>query len=189
MNLDWLSNKGLQDQYKNVFDCLIAKRASDRLSKRFYKSLRFFGKSVAAQEIKDLYDGLGITILYLMISAESVLLDGDSEKRSRITALLPRLATLPDISTERCAQALDWAYRARSDYVHAGNETYPDWDEDFRGGETQLKLTLVKRMVAKLIVNSPKHIENAKSNCESDPVSAWMKLVRKHWTNILYGIE
>jgi len=182
--LGWLHKRANQRRFVDLFHNIVAPPSMDHLTYRFFRALRFFGKAVNAEESKEAFEGIGITLLFLMIAAETVLLDGDFEKRTRLTVLLPRLANLPGYTRAECASAIDQVYRFRSDFVHSATDTYPDWNEDFSEGETSRNARIVERMVARLLCDAPKHIEKMLERANQDRTrinSEWFKFLRNQW--------
>lgn len=97
-NLDWMSQRVHQKRFKSLFNCIVmAQNKNDKLTHRFFKALRLFGKAIDTENNSEAFEGMGITLVYLMTIAEGVLLDQDFEKRNKLTVLLPYLAKLPDI--------------------------------------------------------------------------------------------
>jgi hypothetical protein len=197
-DLEWLSKRTHQKRLSDLFSIIIENPSKNDLIYRFAKALRFFGKAIEAQEEKDVFEGLGITILYLMIAAESILLDGDHEKRSRLVVLLARLAKLENRSIGECASAIDEIYRLRSDFVHSGDDFYPDWSPIETGDEVNFfpytegprvqNIRLVQRMIAKLIVDAPKHIGNLRNLSAGNNAQInhqWFGLLRSEWKKAL----
>lgn len=187
-NLDWLNRRSHKKRFRDLFRSVVAPIPKDNLTFRFFRALRFFGKATDAERDTELFEGMGITLLYLMIAAEAVLLHHDYEKRLRLTVLLPRLAKLPDHTLTECASAVDQAYRWRSDFVHKGLETYRDWEDDLSEGVATRNAMLVKRMVARLLSDAPKHIERIRQETGEDPSrmrSQWFRFLRNEWDKAL----
>jgi hypothetical protein len=195
-DLDWISKRSHQKRFTNLFRSVIAapNRDEDELTYRFFKALRYFGKAIDTEENSEAFEGMGITLVYLMTLAEGILLNNDFEKRNKLTVLLPRLAKLPDHTLSECALAVDQAYRWRSEFVHANNDKFPDWDDYLSEGAATKNTRLVKRMVARLLSDAPKHIQKmdeeaerlAQANREPPKLSSlWFKSLSKLWKKTL----
>lgn len=182
--LGWLRKRWNQGRFTHLFRNIVAPPSVDGLTCRFSRALRFFGKAVDTEEGKEVFEGMGISLLFLMIAAETVLLARDFEKRAKLTVLLPRLAKLPEHTRSECASAIDQVYRFRSDFVHSATDVYPDWDEDFSKGENAQNVELVKRMVARLLCDAPKHIQKMleRTNQDTSEISSkWFEFLRSQW--------
>lgn len=188
LHLDWLAQTEYQERLLNLLSNIVEQRNSDELRMRFFKGFRFFIKAIYSEYNRDPFDGVELTLLYFVVIVEGLLLDRDSEKRSRLTVLLSRLAEIPETTLSERAQAVEKAYRWRSEFVHAGKETYlEDWTENFSEGETHQNIELLKRMTAKLLCDSPQHIANmqAQSNEQTKLESQWFRHLRSEWNKVL----
>ena len=95
-------------------------------------------------------------LLHLMIAAESLLLDREAEKRLRLATLLPRLVNIDGKTNQDIFSSINDIYSWRSDYVHSGEDVFPEYDEDFKDGEIQKKIYLVRRVIGQVLVDAPK---------------------------------
>ena len=182
--LDWLASPEHQKRFTAIYKNIIVNSNRDSLSFRFFRALRYFGKAIDTETSREIFEGMGMSLLYLLIAAEGILLSQDFEKRSRLTVLLPALTKVSNTEQKECARALDNIYRYRSDFVHDGSDIYPDWDEDLKSGEKTNQIRLVKRMVAKLLADSPKHIDSVFRKVNKDLTKIegeWFKALREKW--------
>jgi len=187
-SLDWLSRPAHRSRFKQLLGSVVAARLHGNLTHRFSKGLRMFSKAIDTEEDQEAFEGMGITIMYLMIAAEAVLLSQHGEKRSRLTVLLPRLTKVPGHRLAERAIAVDQGYRWRSDFVHAGTDKYPDWEDDLSPGPAAQSVTLLKRMVGRLLSDAPKHIERMTQQIDADassPESRWLQFLQELWERAL----
>ena len=66
-NLDWLQNAAHQRRFTALFTSVIEMSSQDHLAFLFYRSLRFFGRAISIGQSAEEFEGMGITLLYLMI--------------------------------------------------------------------------------------------------------------------------
>lgn len=187
-NLDWVGGRSHRKRFTQLFRSVVVTHPRDDLTYRFFRALRLFGKAMDSEESQEVFEGMGITLLYLMIAAEAVLLRQHHAKRTRLTVLLPRLANLPGHELGEQATAVDQGYRWRSDFVHAGTDKYPDWQEDFSAGPAMQSVTLLKRMVGRLLSDAPKHIERMRRRRDADqstPETRWFEFLQDIWERAL----
>ena len=144
---------------------------------------------------------MGISLIYLMIAAEAVMLNNNYEKRLRLSVLLPRLAKYPGYTIHECTAAIDRVYRMRSDFVHAGNDFYStnpyltNLDADLFSGESAKapKLSdemLVQCLIAKLLSDAPRHIEQMRQipSKSADLSEVWFDMLNSEWHKV-FGLE
>ena len=187
-NLSMLETKANRDRFRSLFSDVIRPEGSDLLSARFLRGLRLFGKALSVKDEHEVFEGLGLQVLYLMVAAETVLLDGDQEKRCRLIAVLSRLVDVPSAAAVDIARAVDSLYRLRSDFVHAGEDQYPSWDEDLRPSGNQQQLLILQQAVARLLSDAPTHLERATQLAAASggrSVTSWFSETRGHWNTAL----
>ena len=158
-DISWMSQKANQKRFRKLFQKVVIGRYDNSLNTRFFKALRLFAKAVDTESNRGAFEGLGISVLYLTTTAEALLLSNDNEKRLRLTALLPRLSNLRGSTFGDYAKAVDSVYRWRNSFVHSGEDVFHDWDDEFNSGDKAKKVMLVKRMIAKILADAPKHID------------------------------
>jgi hypothetical protein len=199
--LDWLQQVSYQRRFSALFTTVISTPAQDKLTSLFYRSLRFFGRAISISQSREEFEGMGITLLYLMIAAEGLLLNNNYEKRLRLSVLLPRLARYPGYTISECTAAIDQVYRLRSDFVHSGTDSYasdpyavaPDLDLLSEGSPKEPKLSeemLVRCLIAKLLSDAPYHIGRMRkiSSPGADLAERWFGMLNTEWRKV-FGIE
>lgn len=157
MNLDCLQEKQYQDMFTNLLVEIVEKRDKDKLNFRFFKGFRYFLKAIRSERNKDPFDGVELTILYYIIIAEGLLLKFGGKQKLRLKFLFPRLADIPGTVLSDQEKVVDVTYKRRCHFVQEGKETYQEWSDDL-SKEREKDIELVKRMIAKLLCDSPQHI-------------------------------
>ena len=156
--LDLLRKRDIQKRLVNLNKLLIFPDVLDRLSYRFFRSFRFFSRSIDLREMREPFEGIGLSILFLMIAAEGVLLDRESEKRVRLSSLLPKFGCPRNTSRRHAFNTVNDCYNWRSDFVHSGADKFPDYDVDLKEGKHQKEFNLLREMVARMLLNCPRYI-------------------------------
>lgn len=200
-NLDWLQNAAHQRRFTALFTSVIERSFQDHLTFLFYRSLRYFGRAISISQSAEEFEGMGITLLYLMIAAEGILLNNNYEKRLRLSVLLPRLAKYTGYTIKESTAAIDRVYSLRSDFVHSGTDFYPtdpyptspDLDPFSEGPLKEPKLSdemLVRCLIAKLLSDAPRHIERVhKMSSQSPDLSkVWFDMLNSEWRKV-FGLE
>lgn len=190
--LDWLSKREIQKRLTELNRLLVFQHTLDRLSFRFYRSFRLFSRSVDFIEMREPFEGLGLSSLFLMIAAEGVLLDREAEKRARLSCLLTKLGCPPGIARKQAYNTVDNCYRWRSDFVHSGTDRFPEYDEHLKKGQPQKEIELLRELVARILLDCPKHIDFAKRRVKKNLSSRkplgknatereWFKYMKECW--------
>lgn len=108
----WLNEKHHQRKLAKFIRALILTEKADKLRILFLNSLTLFNEA--------LIQNTSISILLLMTAAESLLTQTKNEKRLRLSAILPRIVQVNDISISKLSEILTELYLKRNDFVHAG---------------------------------------------------------------------
>jgi hypothetical protein len=149
-NLNWLDSQKYQEKLNELISFFMS---HNLFSKTFHRSALFFNRSILFQSgKKEMFEGLGLEILHLMIAAEGILLDREAEKRLRLAVLLSRLVDIQDDKRVNIFNAVRDIYNTRSDYVHSGEDVHLRYDD---GTNIDASLNLVRRSIAKLIIQGP----------------------------------
>lgn len=195
-SLNWLRKIDIQKQLVRLNNLLIFPDVLDRLSYRFFRSFRLFSRSIDLIEMKEPFEGFGLSILFLMIAAEGILLDRESEKRARLSCLLPKFGCPSHVSRSQAYNTVNDCYQWRSDFVHSGTDKFPDYDEDFKEGMHQKEFNLLREMVARMLLNYPRYINLAKQRVKRitgnkknldkyEAEKEWFNYLRECWEHSL----
>src|SRR5260370_35830793 len=68
-NLDWLQNTAHQRRFTALFTSVIEMSSQDTLNFLFYRSFRFFGRAISIGQSAEEFEGVGISLLYLIIAS------------------------------------------------------------------------------------------------------------------------
>lgn len=196
-DLGWLNDKDVQKNMIELEKSIGYVDPVDRLAFRFRRAAIFFSKALDLQLAtrKSIFEGFGLALLHMMIAAESLLLDREAEKRLRLATLISRLVIIDNFSSEDVFTNIETCYNYRSDYVHSGNDVFPEYDEDFEEDQVQKGIHLVRHAIAKLISEAPKYLELANGLAQSSNQvitdksreNAWFKYLENYWIAILSG--
>ncbi len=188
-DISWIAKRVNQKKFRDLFQQIVLERDKNKLRFRFFKALRLFAKAIDSERNSGAFEGMGISVLYLTTTAEAILLDNDNEKRLRLTVLLPRLANLKGRSLVDCGQAIESAYRWRNSFVHSGEDTFQDWNDNFEPGNKATKVLLLKRMLAKLLADAPNHLNESTRDENADVNNLWNNRLKKEWEKALGLVE
>lgn len=192
-NLNWLHDQVVQNEMMALENSIGYLHQIDRLSFRFRRAAMFYSKAVDMQlaSRKRSFEGYGLELLHLMIAAESLLLDRESEKRLRLATLISRLVDIENHSQREVFESFDTCYNLRSDYVHSGDDIFPEYNENFEDGQIKQNIYIVRHAVAKIICDAPRYLALAKQLAQSDNKTnaekAWFVHLDNIWKGVLSG--
>ena len=190
-DLNWLEITKYQNEFTGLNSILGDMNPIDRLTFRFRKAFLLFNKSIDIQLMnRGISGGFALELLHLMIAAECILLNRENEKRLRLATLLSRLVKIEEKSTKEIFDAVNDIYNWRSDYVHSGEDVFPEYDRNFKEGDIQKKIKLVRQAISCLLLNTPKWIGNSNvGNLCQDKSNekVWFDYLDNIWFSVLSG--
>jgi hypothetical protein len=184
MKLGWLKNKTYQSEFRQLFN-LMKIIPRDELQLRFFRSMHFFSKALQSEFEKGNSDGIGMPITFLMIATECLFEDRRGEISSRLISIVPKLVNLTSVSDRKIAQAMQYGYKRRCDFVHAGIDTFESWKPDMSPGEEREYHELLKRSIANILCNASNYHRQARQKNPENPAKAWFLKLNEIWKSQL----
>ena len=175
-SLDFLSNINNQKDFLNLADIFIFKNTKDELHYKFSKTLELFEKSLEQYEN---HKDITLSMMLLFSAAESLLTEGDNEKKLRLSIIWPRLVNITDKSQRELCLLIKDSYEKRNNFVHAGNILYDDGTN----------IRILHQMLAKIICLylSTEKWRITSSETEEKDITIWTKYIKNIFTNAIYN--
>lgn len=182
-DIEWIKKEEYQKQFIALFDFLLA---NNNFSQTYYRSALFFNRSLLFQSgEKEIFEGIGLEVLHLIIAAENILLDRRSEKKLRVAVLLSRLLNESKIQKEIFNALID-LYDKRSEYVHSGADIHKNYLVDY--DKNEINLNLIRWGIAKLIISGVIFYNEKLVNMDKkDFLNVWRNHLDSIWTSVLSG--
>lgn len=184
IDLDWL----LEKKYIKLLDVLyqdMVMKKHNPVSKKFLNGIIFFKRAIAVEDINDINQGLGTSLLLLTIASENILLKYEDSKRNRLCVLFPRLIKWDVMDKNEFSSLISQIYTWRSEFVHAGRELYEDYNEDFSSGPNTQQYINFKVAVSKLLCRSPYFIRLVNNRFVKQDsirhIDLWNTYLDNHW--------
>lgn len=176
-SLDFLSELNNQNEFINLANTFIFKNQGDDLYYKFSNALELFEKSLEQYEN---YKDTTLSMMLLFSAAESLITDGDNEKKLRLSVIWPRLVSITNKEQKDLCILIRDAYEQRNNFVHAGNLMWNSRNKEIR---------ILHQMLAKLIYIylSPHKWKSAESEIEEKDITKWTKYVRNIFTEAIYS--
>lgn len=176
-SLDFLSEPNNQNEFINLANTFIFKSQGDELYFKFSNALNLFERSLEQYEnFKD----TTLSMMLLFSAAESLITEGDNEKKLRLSVIWPRLVNITDKKQKDLCILIRDTYEQRNNFVHAGNIMWYSENKEIR---------ILHQMLAKLIYMylSPHIWESTKCQVEEKDINKWIKYVRNIFTDAIYS--
>lgn len=177
-SLDFLSQLNNQNEFVSLANTFVFDNYRDELHYKFSNAFELFEKSLEQYEN---YKDTTLSMMLLFSAAESLLTEGDNEKKLRLSVIWPRLVTVTDKEQKDLCILIRDSYEKRNKFVHAGNLMYDE-------GENE-EIRTLHQMLAKLIsiYLSPDVWKNTGCGTEEKDITRWTKYVRNIFTEAVYN--
>lgn len=177
-SLDFLSQLNNQNEFVNLANTFVFDNQRDELHYKFSNALELFEKSLEQYEN---YKDTTLSMMLLFSAAESLLTEGDNEKKLRLSVIWPRLVTITDKEQKDLCILIRDSYDKRNNFVHAGNLMYDEEEEE--------EIRILHQMLAKLISKYllPDVWKDTECRTEEKDITKWRKYVRSIFTEAVYS--
>lgn len=178
-DLKWLEDSKAAKELKHFLERIYFEGDMDELNVTFLNALVLYNESIK--------QSTSIATISTMMIAESILTQNTSEKRLRISAIIPRLLKYKKSEQREVSEIFDELYQKRNYFVHMGKAV--STDHDFEVNEPTI-LEKSRIIIARLILSYPK-FENELSNMipansDTNRTNDWEQYVDSIFRNILY---
>lgn len=176
-SLDFLSELNNQNEFVDLANTFVFGKYRDELHYKFSNALELFEKSLEQYEN---YKDITLSMMLLFSAAESLITEGDNEKKLRLSVIWPRLVTITDKGQKDLCILIRDSYEKRNNFVHAGNLMYDS---------KKVEIRVLHQMLAKLICIylSPDVWKNKECETEEKDITKWTKYIRNIFTEAIYS--
>lgn len=176
-SLDFLSELNKQNEFIELANVFVFGNPKDDLHLKFLNALALFEKSLEQYEN---WKDTTLSMMLLFSAAESLLTEGDNEKKLRLSVIWPRLVNITNREQKDLCFLIRDTYEKRNNFVHAGSLIDDSEDK---------KLRILHQMLAKLI---SKYVlsdvwKNTACQTEEKDITQWKKYVRNIFTEAIYS--
>ena len=170
-SLDFMESKENQKLFGLLMNAFVFPVDKNEIFFKFLNALELFEKSLEQEEN---YKDTTLSYMLLFAAAESLLTEGQNEKKLRLSVIWPRLVTISGFSTKELGLIIRNKYDLRNNFVHAGSMFDYDEHDDLR---------TLHQMLAKLIM---KYIDDSWVNVKKE-LEDWKKYVRDTFDDAIYS--
>lgn len=176
-SLDFLSEPNNQIEFINLANTFIFNSQGDELYSKFSNALNLFEKSLEQYEN---HKDTTLSMMLLFSAAESLITEGDNEKKLRLSVIWPRLVSITNKKQKDLCILIRDTYEQRNNFVHAGTLMWYSENKEIR---------ILHQMLAKLICMylSPHIWKSNKCQVEEKDITKWIKYVRSIFTDAIYS--
>lgn len=176
LDLDFMEEEEYQNDFDNLFNAFALNNDKDDLLYKFMNSLILYSRGIVQRRIqKD--DSLAL-LLYIT-ALESLITEGQQEKRIRLVAIIPKLVSIDGITSFELATVIDELYKERNNFIHAGQTPQFSYENN--------KLDILERITALILlkyfdIDSLLDVSSGQTR-----LKAWENYLNQIFNSIIFG--
>lgn len=176
LDIDFMEEDKYQEIFDKLFNTFALINEKDDLAYKFINVFILYSRGIVQQRI---HHDESLALLLFITALESLITEGQQEKRLRLTALIPKLISIDGITSFELATMIDELYKDRNNFVHAGQTPSYSYKNN--------KLETLERVTALMIlkyfeVDSLLDISSGQTR-----VKAWTEYLNNMFTGIIFG--
>jgi len=180
-SFDWLLNSEIQNDFIEYMNNIVFVENYNEFNESFLNALITYNKALEQKKNGE----HTLSVLLLLITAESLITVNQNEKRLRLSALLPRVASLEDYSNTKGSKKISELYTYRNEFVHAGKEL--DSTQNKLKNDKPKSIDILKKYVARLITNYSSYKSNLNEDSDQKLITSWRKYLNDIFNSIIFG--
>lgn len=171
-----------EDKYQQIFDKLFSSFAlrieKDDLAYKFINLFMLYSRGIIQRKI---HHDDSLALLLFITALESLITEGQQEKRLRLAAIIPKLITLDGMTSFELATMIDELYKDRNNFVHAGQTPSYSYKNN--------KLETLERVTALMILKYFEVDSLLDVSLGQTRVKAWTEYLNELFNSIIFGKE
>lgn len=176
LDLDFMEESKYQEIFDKLFNSFVLNNDNDELTYKFKNAFILYCKGYMQSKI---YNDYSIALLLFITTLESLITEGQPEKRIRLAATIPKIVEIESINSNELATLIDSLYRKRNDFVHGGQ---------IAGFSYENETLEVLNQVTALIILKYFDVEDLLSECNStNRLNAWSEYLNDIFNSIIFA--
>lgn len=176
LDIDFMMEEKYQKIFNNLFDTFALKSEKDDLAYKFINLFILYSRGIVQRRIQN---DDSLALLLFITALESLITEGQQEKRIRLAAIIPKLISIDGITAFELATTIDELYKDRNNFVHAGQTPRFSYENS--------KLDILDRVTALILmkyfeVDSLLDVSSGQSR-----INAWAEYLNQVFNGIIFG--
>lgn len=171
-----------EDKYQQIFDKLFSSFALrielNNLAYKFINLFVLYSRGIVQRKI---HHDDSLALLLFITALESLITEGQQEKRLRLAAIIPKLITIDGMTSFELATMIDELYKDRNNFVHAGQTPSYSYKNN--------KLETLERVTALMILKYFEVDSLLDVSLGQTRVKAWTEYLNELFNSIIFGKE
>ncbi len=171
-----------EDKYQQIFDKLFSSFALrielNNLAYKFINLFMLYSRGIVQRKI---HHDDSLALLLFITALESLITEGQQEKRLRLAVIIPKLITIDGMTSFELATMIDELYKDRNNFVHAGQTPSYSYKNN--------KLETLERVTALMILKYFEVDSLLDVSLGQTRVKAWTEYLNELFNSIIFGKE
>ena len=171
-----------EDKYQQIFDKLFSSFALrielNNLAYKFINLFVLYSRGIVQRKI---HHDDSLALLLFITALESLITEGQQEKRLRLAVIIPKLITIDGMTSFELATMIDELYKDRNNFVHAGQTPSYSYKNN--------KLETLERVTALMILKYFEVDSLLDVSLGQTRVKAWTEYLNELFNSIIFGKE
>jgi len=176
LDIDFIEEDKYQQIFDKLFNTFALRNEKDDLAYKFINVFMLYSHGIVQQRIQ--HDD-SLALLLFITALESLITEGQQEKRLRLAAIIPKLINIDGMTSFELATMIDELYKDRNNFVYAGQTPSYSYKNN--------KLETLERVTALMIlkyfeVDSLLNISSGQTR-----IKAWTEYLNNMFSGIIFG--
>ena len=176
LDLDFMGEEKYQKIFDNLFNAFALNNDKDDLSYKFMNLFVLYSRGIVQRRIQ--HDD-SLALLLFITALESLITEGQQEKRLRLAAIIPKLVSVDGIAAFELATIIDELYKDRNNFVHAGQTPQFSYENN--------KLDILERITALMILKYFEVDGLLDASPGQNRLNAWTEYLNRVFNSIIFG--
>lgn len=178
LDIDFMEEDKYQQIFAKLFSSFALRIELNNLAYKFINLFVLYSRGIVQRKI---HHDDSLALLLFITALESLITEGQQEKRLRLAAIIPKLITIDGMTSFELATMIDELYKDRNNFVHAGQTPSYSYKNN--------KLETLERVTALMILKYFEVDSLLDVSLGQTRVKAWTEYLNELFNSIIFGKE
>lgn len=176
LDLDFMEEDKYQEIFDKLFNTFALRNEKDDLAYKFMNLFILYSRGIVQRRIQN---DDSLALLLFITALESLITEGQQEKRIRLAAIIPKLISIDGITAFELATTIDELYKDRNNFVHAGQTPRFSYENN--------KLDILDRVTALMLLKYSEIDSLFDVSSGQTRIKAWTEYLNQVFNSIIFG--
>ena len=178
LDIDFMEEDKYQEIFDKLFNSFALRNEKDDLAYKFINVFILYSRGIVQQRI---HHDDSLALLLFITALESLITEGQQEKRLRLAAIIPKLITIDGMTSFELATMIDELYKDRNNFVHAGQTPSYSYENN--------KIKALDQITALMILKYFELDSLLDVSSGQTRIKAWTEYLNEVFNSIIFGKE